>query len=483
MRKVIFVVLGLFFLIAVLLGAGTFWLGLEAKQQYNNILQQASTFQNVYVSNESYSRGFLRSQARTGVEIRTPGACKPGEEPLRFTLVHDIRHGPLPLWESLIGEKPRKPALAIIETQIELSPETQSRLKKAFGEISETPTIINHTTFFLGGNGESQLVIPAFQQTIGKVDKVTVDWKGLTSNVAFDADFKTFTGSLSASGLETFGKDGKLGMEGIESAFNVHEVPSGLFLGDVSLDVSLVEFSGNGNGQRFSINDLQMKTSSQASNDTINYSMAMRIEQTMADDTAYGPGGYELQLRKLDAASLAKLQRVAQEVQTQFPQQPADQITQMMIAKYAQILPDLLKKSPEIEITQLSLNTNDGAFTGKAKIVFDGTNAATLNNPLLLLNAVTAHAEFTIADRLLQRILESISKKEIIAANNQGKGAVLSEEEISALAAVKTAKRLETLVEKNSLVHEHGNYKASADYRQGQVILNGRPVTLQELVL
>lgn len=124
------------------------------------------------------------------------------------------------------------------------------------------------------------------------------------------------------------------------------------------------------------------KVFSQVSNDTINYSMAMRIERVMADGTPYGPGNYELEIRKIDAASLARLQQVAQEVQTQFPQYSAEQISEMMLAKYMEILTDLMKKSPEIEITRISFETSDGAFTGKAKIVFDGTNAAAINYSL-----------------------------------------------------------------------------------------------------
>jgi uncharacterized protein YdgA (DUF945 family) len=485
MKKVFFIVLALFFLAAALLGGATFWFGMEAEQQYHDMVQQGSMIGYVHLTKESYSRGFFRSAARTVVEIRGPGAGKTAKDPLRFTLVHDIKHGPLALWKSVDGKRELKRVLAVIETGIELSPETKAKLKKAFGEFPETPPMKNYTVFFLGGNGETQLVIPAFQRTIGKDGKVTVDWKGLTAYAAFNTDSGTFTASLSAPGLEAVGEGGKIRMKSMESALDIHEGPSELSLGDTLFDVVLVEFSGKKNGEtkHFSINGLKMKTSSQASNDTINYSMAVRIEQMMADDTPFGPGNYELELRKIDAASLAKLQQVAQEMQTQLHQYSAERLGQMMLAKYAEILPDLIRKSPEIEITQLGFKTSDGSFTGKAKIAFDGANAELLSNPLLLLAAVNANAEFTITDRLLQRILESSNRSEIMAAMKRGEVGLLSAEEINTLAAAKSDKRLETLVGKNILVHEDGNYRASADYRLGQVTLNGRLVSLQELVL
>jgi len=65
MKKIFFIVLALFFLAAALLGGTTFWFGLKAEEQYHDILQQASTFGYVHLTNESYSRRFFRSEART----------------------------------------------------------------------------------------------------------------------------------------------------------------------------------------------------------------------------------------------------------------------------------------------------------------------------------------------------------------------------------------------------------------------------------
>ena len=159
-----------------------------------------------------------------------------------------------------------------------------------------------------------------------------------------------------------------------------------------------------------------------------------------------------------------------------------EEINKMMLAKYSEILPELVKKSPELEIMQLSLKTPDGDFSGRAKIIVDGTNAAAVSNPLFLLSAVTAHADLTVTDRLLQRINASSHEKEIVTAIKQGKQEPLSDTEIKMLAAAKSEKRLEALVSKNILIYEDGKYKLTADYQKGQVTLNGRPLTLQDLL-
>jgi uncharacterized protein YdgA (DUF945 family) len=168
-------------------------------------------------------------------------------------------------------------------------------------------------------------------------------------------------------------------------------------------------------------------------------------------------------------------------LQAEFPGRSPEEINQMMLAKYAEALPELMKTSPEIEITQVKLTTDEGDFLGKAKIAVDGSNAAAVTNPLFLLSAVTAHAELTVADRLLKTILQADFEKDVIEAAKQTGEVELSEEEVKALAASKSETRLAELVEKNILVYEDGNFKASADYQAGAVTLNGRPVTLQDM--
>jgi uncharacterized protein YdgA (DUF945 family) len=215
--------------------------------------------------------------------------------------------------------------------------------------------------------------------------------------------------------------------------------------------------------------------------DTVSYNMTMQVDKVVGDGTPYGPGALQMELRRLDAAALAKLQKEIGELQAQLPHRSPEEINQMMLSKYAEALPELMKTSPEIEITQVKLKTSEGEFLGKAKVAVDGSNAAALTNPLFLLSAVTAHAEFTVTDQLLKKILQAEFEQDVIEAARQTGEAELSDEEVKALAGSKSEMRLTELIEKNILVYEGGKFKASADYQAGSVTLNGRPVTLQDL--
>ncbi len=473
MKKLFSVVIVLICLAGALFAGSTYWFGMRTEQQYLDTIQQASQAGYIQLTNESYNRGFFRSEARTVVSI---------PDLANLTLIHVIRHGPLPLCASPEGKCQLKPLLAIIETSVELSPETRVELKEVLDEFPDIVSLKSYTSLSLNGDGVTQLNIPPVQKVVGK-EKVAVIWKGLTGNVTFTGDLKEFKGALNAPGLEAVGDDGDIRMTNLQSAFDIREDIHGLFFGNATFNLDLLEV-GEKEGleeTRFSMKGLTMRTKSEGATDTVSYTMTMQVDKVMADGSSYGPGGFQMELRKLDAAALAKLQREIGELQAQFPGRTPEEINQMMLAKYAEALPALMKTSPEIEFTQVKLKTDEGDFLGKAKIAVDGSNAAALTNPLFLLSAVTAHAELTVTDRLLKTILQADFEEDVIEAAKETGEAELSEEEVKALAASKTATRLAELIEKNILVYEDGNFKASADFKAGAVTLNGRPVTLQDV--
>jgi uncharacterized protein YdgA (DUF945 family) len=75
--------------------AATYWFGTKTEQRYHALLKQASQYQYFKLVNESYSRGFLGSKARTVVEFHPPPGTATGDQPFQFKLDHEITHGHL----------------------------------------------------------------------------------------------------------------------------------------------------------------------------------------------------------------------------------------------------------------------------------------------------------------------------------------------------------------------------------------------------
>ncbi len=154
----------------------------------------------------------------------------------------------------------------------------------------------------------------------------------------------------------------------------------------------------------------------------------------------------------------------------------------MMLGRYLEVLPELLKKSPEIEITKLEVKTSEGDFTGKAKVSFDGAKSDASQNILAMANAITANAELKAGEGLVRRVAVSMMRDKIAAEQKEQGGEAPSDKEIDAITSGMIDEQLSALVAQNVLVKEAGNYMASASYKAGQMVLNGRPLSLQNLL-
>jgi uncharacterized protein YdgA (DUF945 family) len=483
-KKTFFIVVALLLLFLGLWGVTTCWFGVKSEDQYRALLQRASELQHFKFVNESYSRGFFTSTARTVIEFQSPASVAAENQSMQLILTHDISHGPFPFAKSPAREWQFKPVMAIIETGIVLSPETKRQLAGIYAQIPEIASIRDYTVIALDGNGEENLLIPAFQHTFGDEDKVAVDWKGLSLRVNFTANLQGYSGTLNVPGLEAVGKDLDLRINDVKSAFNSHEGLSGFSLGEASFDLAHLELVDKKETppQAFLLRSFNVNTSTKATGDNINILVALRIDQIKLDETRQGSGVFEMEFRNLDAASLSKLEQTVRSQQTHPPQQSPEAVQMMMLARYMEILPGLLKKSPEIEISRLDLKTTEGDFTGKAKIAFDGTKPAATENLLMLANAITAQAEFKVGEHLLRRAATEAMKDEIITEWKEQRGTTPSDEEISATASDRIDEQLNALRAQSIIVRENGNYRANARYEAGQIVLNGRPLSLQDFM-
>ena len=204
MKKPIIILFASVLVAGVMFGAAAYWLGMQAEHSYQAVLQGASQWGFIKLSNESYRRGIFSSKARTIVEFENPGSVKqeaPKAPLLRFALAHEIKHGPLTLGGGPKGKWHPQAVLGVVETTISPTLEMQNSLQEVFGKSFDLSSIKAFTAVYFGGGGDSQLIIPAFQHTVQNKENVSIKWEGLVGELSFTAGLKAFKGSLSAPGL------------------------------------------------------------------------------------------------------------------------------------------------------------------------------------------------------------------------------------------------------------------------------------------
>jgi uncharacterized protein YdgA (DUF945 family) len=463
--------------------AAGYWFGLKTEERYHAFLSEASQWQYLKLVNESYNRGLFESNARTLVEIEHPDGPAGGSQPIRFTLTQAITHGPFSA-STPEGKWTFKPFMAFIETRLVLGPETQSRIAEVYSQIPELATARAYTVVHLDGGGEEHATIPPFQHTLDQEDKVTLTWKGLSLKVDFSADLKRFSGVLTAPGLGVAAKAVHLKVEEVTSSFDSQEGIGGLTLGEGSFGLGVLDLAAKpeSGAPALLVRAFKARTSSKAVGDEINIQVVLNADQIKVNEDQCGPGTFEMEFRNLDATSLARLQQILKEQQKPRGGRSPEASHLAMIAALGDILPGLLGKSPELEISRLDFKTSLGDFSGKAKIAFDAKQQGPAQNLLALASAVAAHAEFTVGDRLLHHMVFSIMKEKSMEQKKESQGTPVGEQEGDVIASSEVGQQLKALTAQGILVKDNGTYRAGLTYKAGQLVLNGRPRSLQDLL-
>lgn len=482
MRRILSIIVVLFCLVVVTVGIVSYYYGAEAEKYYAELQQEASRSGYATLTTESYTRSLFTSIVRTGVEIRQPGKIgrktedAKGSDVLRFTLESEIRHGPLPPMKLPDGRWEWKPVLAVIQTKMTPPADGKDGLSELFRKIPELAAATNCITIGLRGESEGTLTVPAFRHTLP--DDVNVRLDGFFMHYTLTANLKGGKSNLTAPLLEIGGKDGSLSVKGIEASSSLREGTSPLSVGEALFRIARIEFSSKEDGQSkdFSVENIELKASDREVGETIDFLFQMKVEKAGANRAHYGPAELDMEFRKLDIASLLKMQEFARQTGRQPASGSDDIFDALAVARYTSILGAMLKKSPEIEIGKLTFATGEGTFSGKLKIAFDGSVTPSLENPLLLLAALSAQAEVNVKEKLLEQIVAAIVKSDI-----EPEGGDQSEADLQKLAADKTRVILNDLLKDRLMVKENDSYKASADYHQGKLTVNGQKIPLQDL--
>jgi uncharacterized protein YdgA (DUF945 family) len=437
-KKAIVIVCALLVIVPGAWLGAAYYFGVRSERTFSDALRRVGEAVNLNVSTEEYHRGLLVSRAKTAVEINLPvkggeNKAGSGEIPkenssVRLVLVHRIYHGPFPFTSRFYKEKVfPHPIQALVETGIEAAPDTSEPLKRAFEKIPELAATKSWTVIDMKGNGESLLDAPPFKREFeagGSGANLTVAWKGLTYRLRFSPQREEYLGSLLAPALDVSAKDGALSIAGIESSLNVHRGTSGIFVGDSTFGISNVHFSEKKEKPAldFSIANLQMKSHGQEAGPDLDYSLIMTMESLLTRGASWGPAGFELDLRKINADAFVKLQAALEELQLGRSGISEDETLKMLTEKFVQFGPGLFKDSPELELKQLSLKTDKGDFTGGAKIGFDGLDPKEAGNLVKLVSSLYATAEVNVAESLVRNLLaNTLDVGEIASTGGSGR--------------------------------------------------------------
>lgn len=461
MKKSLVVVVGGVIVLAAALAGLPFWFGMQAENAYQTMIDNTTQSGDLTVTHNSFQRGWLDSTADTTFTITGT--------PITFSVLHRIHHGPFPLDDDFQIQ----PVLGRVKSQMSVG------LPAGFAKL---PPITGQTTIYLAGNSRTQVSMVASKTAMPEGGGI--EWKGLTGAFETSADFKSTKGEFTAPQLQVSGKDGKnLNLSRLKINLDQTRSPSGFDLGTVGLAVDKL-LVDDGTTGKTEISALAISTQTQEAGGQLNSTLSFQFREALSGEDKQGPGQINVQIRKLDVATLVKFRKDVREVRNQ--KIPAEQANMMVLGKTLEVLGQLAKTSPELEITKLSFKTADGEIAGKAKFVLDGSQLDVSGNPMLMLKALSGEGEIQMPDSIVRLLATSAVKSDIEALKTSGK---LKQDEVAKL----TPKRIEmitqrairelpqykdSVINRLHLVPDGANYKIVAIFKDGKLLVNNAPVQL-----
>ena len=456
--------------VAVLIAAVAglpYWFGVQAESAYQAMLQKLNDGGELIVTNSSFQRGWFESTADTSFTLTNLPTVS-------VSMLHRISHGPLPLDD----EFQLQPLLARVKSQISIG---------LPGGAIKPPPMTGKTSVYLAGNSSTRIDMEPYKKPApkaGETDVFDLEWKGLSGNYTLSADYKNLKGEFNAPVLRFSFKDGGFVLNKLSLSVDTQESASGLNTGSVALGVDKLMMDDRKKGESISLDGLRLGSNTQEAGGNLNSTLTFQFRAMESGDSKQGAAQINLQLRKLDVASLVKFQNEVRALRKQ--KMPPEQVNMMVLGKTMELLGQLAKKSPELEVTKLSFKAEDGEVTGKAKFVLDGSQLDVGGNPMLMLKALSGEGEISLPDSIVRLLAEPDVKRDLEVLKTSGK---LSENEIAKLtpkriAAITTQaiKELpqyrENVVSRLKLVADGPNYKIVAALKDGQLRVNNEPLQL-----
>lgn len=467
MKKIFTVFIVVVVVVILAAAALPYWFGMQAEDAHNAMLQKISEGGELTITNSSFQRGWFESTADATFAITDlPGAS--------LSVLHRVSHGPLPLDEDF----QLMPLLARLKSQISIS---------LPGGVVKLPPMNGKTTVYLAGNSVTRLEMEPYKKAApkaGEAEPFELEWKGLSGEFALSADYKNLKGEMNAPLLQFAFKNGSFSMNKLHLGMDTQESASGLDTGSMTFGVDKFSMDDKAKGEQISIDGLRLTTSTQEAAGNVNSTLTFQFRGLEAGGAKQGAGQIGLQLRKLDVATLVKFQKEVRELRKQ--KLPPDQVNMMVLGKTMELLGQLAKKSPELEITKLSFKAEDGEVTGRAKFVLDGSQLDVSGNPMLMLKALSGEGEISLPDSIVRLLAEPDVRRDIEALKTSGK---LSEKDIAKLtpkrmAAITTQalrdlpQYKDNVITRLRLEKDGPNYRIVAALKDGQLRVNNEPLQL-----
>jgi len=476
MRKPVLAVVAI---AALALLAGSPWvLGALAQQRVTAGIERLDAESDIDAAIVDYARGFGTSTAT--IELSLPAAATdpsalPSDappaarlllaamaEPIRLLVT--VRHGPILLADGA--------PVGLAASTIQIDPATPG-YRELLEELG-IPYIFELRTV-TGFTGQSDWVneVPAFAL---ERDDLIVRFSGSNSNGTYDAATRRLVGQGEAASLHTEAEDTIVDLEQIAFDTDSTYYSEALRIGYVDASIARIavaspgdSFALDGFGARF---DIDLDDSGERATMVGAYTLARLSDGAELDlsDVAITATA-----RQVDIAALSAYYTSMQESGMQ------NDASAPLSLTAEDALYDLVTASPILELEPLRLSWQGEPLEARVRMDVDATNLPPRSNFNALVLALEGVVGIDASVEMSDALARTIAARGIafqIRRNAANDGVFMTDDEVETIAQAQAALALAALVAQGMLTASDSGYATTAQFRQGELTVNGTPIPL-----
>lgn len=392
-----------------------------------------------------YDRGLVSSRAQTLWSFVS------GEDVYDVTVTHDILHGPWPMGHA-----------AKVVSRFLLPQDSEPQLVEALQKQAPLEWV---TTAGWSGQTAHTLSSPNFTSSFE--DGSALTWGGLRAQWTLSAERDNAQGFVRMPVLRVKVEDGsRLDLEDTEITFDTH-APAGysFWLGPSALKLGLMSVQDSENSSQIKLQQLDLSTTNTLQDRLVQSGLDMLLKQLETPSYNAENVALQMQLKNFDADWLDQVMRWVQ----------AGTDAQEM--NWLGMLPQLLAGKPELSINRLSMDSADGPVSISARLAYTGSQPEAFDPTTDL----EGQLHTTLPLPTLVQLLESKVRSDYLDLLEQMEHE-MNEQELQTAVDDGVGKRLKALLSQGIVQKKGDSVEATLDFAHGEIKLNDRPQTLQQLL-
>jgi uncharacterized protein YdgA (DUF945 family) len=460
-------------------GLAPYGFGWRTERIITALVQVAERVLHLPLSTTQYRRGWFGSTAETWLALPpgvitvlrpyVPAPWLPAAPGDGFTLRHQIQHGPFPLGALSNGFAALRPVQTVL---------TSGLVPGAPGRLSPLPPLLQiTTTVFLGGAGQGHVVMPAFSTPRDDPSAPQFVWEGLQGEVTVDTHGHHSAGAFRAPGLVWSNNTTNVAFNALALQTDITTGRHQPIQSETQVRVDTLRVRPLESPQdAWAVTGTAIQATAALLRYMAQGTTTLRLQTVQIADMAYGPGTSSLTFSRLDLQALGQLWR---EIRGRWQDEPslASLWTRLLLSgQLARLLVPLLQASPQLALSQLSLQTPNGEIRASMHVYVDARRLLPPGYMVQLLQTIEAEAAIEAPVAWVRTMALYQVRRAVRARNKLLR--LLPDTALDAMAGRLIAQYVDDWLEQGYLVQDGAMYKSQVRYRHGQLWLQGRLVEL-----